>query len=167
VSKGSDDPPFLLEKSNQLEKRTNVSEPPSSYTFSRGYLVSSLLLSDSSHPLEEREDKDGEKIALAKEVKYAGFNLLLLSPSLSEDSRSLYFNGTLVTNGGGGGVITSRPLSSEERRCGGLSNGKDGQGGSEWPNVKQGTRSLDNILRTLSPSHTEADVVNHLFDLLT
>lgn len=72
-----------------------------------------------------------------------------------------------VTNGGAGGIITTRPLSDEERHCGGISNGIDGKDANEWPKVKHGIHSLGNLLKSLSRSHTEADVVNHLFDILT
>jgi len=60
---------------------------------SRGYIVSSFLLSDSSHPLEDEVGK-----ILPQDAKFAGFNLLLLAPTI-QSTNSLRFDASLVTNG--------------------------------------------------------------------
>jgi uncharacterized protein with NRDE domain len=148
-------------------KRTNITEPAqTTYTSSRGHLASSFLLSDSeppSRPLEDVLDK-----IVPPDAKFPGFNLLLLAPSWSsKQGERLSFDAVWVTNDGAGGAVSTRPLSDEERHCGGISNGIDGQGGNEWPKVKHGVHALCNLMKQpLSRSHTEAGVVDHLFDIL-
>jgi len=123
-------------------------------------LVSSFLLSDSGRPFSDELEKFNRQ-----DTKFAGFNLLLLSPSL-RDSEKLSFDATLVTNHGAGGIITSRPLSADERQGGAMSNGVDGQGGDEWPKVQQGVQSLTNFLKELAPDTNETELTNSLFELL-
>lgn len=123
-------------------------------------MVSSFLLSDSGTSFSDELKKFNEQ-----DTKFAGFNLLLLSPSL-HDQEKLSFDAALVTNHGAGGVITSRPLSADERKSGAMSNGIDGQGGNEWPKVQQGVQSLDNFLRELSADTNEGELTNGLFELL-
>jgi hypothetical protein len=57
--------------------RTNIAEPSTlnGYSTSRGSLVSSFLLSRSTHPL---QDEIGTIVP--QDASYAGFNLLLLEP---------------------------------------------------------------------------------------
>jgi uncharacterized protein with NRDE domain len=128
---------------------------------SRGYIVSSFLLSDSSHPLEDEVGK-----ILPQDAKFAGFNLLLLAPTI-QSTNSLRFDASLVTNGGGGGIISSRSLSMEERSSGGFSNGVDGKGGAEWPKVQHGLQDFKTVLQTLSPDVEETELTDRLFQLLT
>jgi len=149
-----------INRTGRVALLTNITEPAATYASSRGHLTSSFLLSQSSHPLGDEVGK-----IIPGEAKYAGFNLLLLAPS-SVNAESIHFDASFVTNGGGGGVITARPLSDQERHCGGISNGIDGKGASEWPKVKHGVCALSNLLSTLSPSSSEDDAVNHLFDIL-
>lgn len=59
-----------------VNNRTNITERPNSFTSSRGHLVSSFLLSDSSSPLEDEVGK-----VVSSDAKFAGFNLLLLAPT--------------------------------------------------------------------------------------
>jgi hypothetical protein len=90
-------------------------------------------------------DLTSEAAALTgRTTPYAGFNLLLLEPSSS--APTLTYDALLVSNGGGGGSIESRPLTDAERACGGLSNGVDGRGGEEWPKVVQGRDELRSVL---------------------
>lgn len=103
---------------------------------------------------------------------YAGFNLLLLSPSHSVAdtdgaSPGLSFEAAYVTNLGGGKGLMSRELSDAERRCGGLSNGVDGHGAAQWPKVQHGTRLFENVLQAITPETTDMDLVERLFGLLT
>jgi uncharacterized protein with NRDE domain len=128
------------------------------YSTSRGHLVSSFLLSDSSSPL---EDQIG-KIA-PRDAKYAGFNLFLLAPSSSTSST---FDASFVSNNGGGGTITSRSLSDHERRSGGMSNGILGNGPNEWPKVQYGIEKLKPLLAIITPETKDAEVAEHLFKLL-
>jgi len=128
---------------------------------SRGYLASSYLLSDPARSLNDELGKFSQQ-----DTKFAGFNLLLLSPPLQK-SHALSFDAAFVTNHGAGGAIQSRPLSSDERLAGGMSNGIDGQGGSAWPKVHHGVRSLNEYLGTLSSETEEAELTDCLFELLT
>lgn len=101
---------------------------------------------------------------------YAGFNLLVLSPSASTGDlgpRPVSLDGAFLTNSGGGGTIVARMLSDEERRCGGMSNGIDRHGANEWPKVQHGMRALRSLLDELPQRAAESEIVEHLFELLT
>jgi uncharacterized protein with NRDE domain len=100
---------------------------------------------------------------------YAGFNMLLLSPSSIEPDGPFEYDALYVTNHGAGGKISSRKLTTSERRCGGLSNGVDGQGAETWPKVQVGISALENavFLSDETPDKIEeARLINRLFDLL-
>jgi hypothetical protein len=106
--------------------------------------------------------------AFRQDTRYAGFNLLLLSPRWEETaetpapaprlltSASLRFEACLVTNHGQGGDIAKRSLTASERACGGVSNGIDGRGAESWPKIRQGLRAmqelLDDLIVTKTPS---------------
>jgi len=160
---------FGLNRSGKVALLTNITEPPQEFSSSRGNLVSSFLLSDVSS-----FSSSSSSSTLATEIpriyprtaKYAGFNLLVLAPE-PDLSGSLQFDALLVTNGGAGGDISSRPLSPEERACGGLSNGIDGQGATEWPKVKEGVREFASVLQALPPDFKETELTDILFQLLT
>lgn len=131
-------------------------------TSSRGYLVSSYLLSDPARSLD-----DEVQTLTGQDTQYSGFNLLLLSPSSQHGAQSLNYDAALVTNHGAGGAIESRPLTSAERSTGGISNGVDGQDAHEWPKVQRGIQSLKGFLGTLPTDIKEADLTDRLFELLT
>lgn len=137
---------------------TNITEEYRTYGSSRGDLVASFL---SSTSLEE----DVHSL-IPYDAKYAGFNLLLLAPSASGE-HDLSFDGTYVTNHGGGGTIIVRPLTDTERRCGGMSNGIDGKGAEAWPKVQHGLHSFKSIMNAVSPSTPEKELADNLFELLT
>jgi uncharacterized protein with NRDE domain len=152
------------------KKRTNISETrPTEMASSRGHIVSSFLRSDSPHPL--NDDQIGKFIP--KDAKYAGFNLLLLAPTTSTTTNqststcTLSFDGSIVSNGGANGPITSRTLTPDERHCGGISNGVVPDGGDDWPKVTRGVQSLNQRLKSITPDVPEMEVVNRLFELLT
>lgn len=174
-------PPFLY--SDVLPtNRTNITEPGAYYASSRGTLVSAFLA-------DPRGDLDlaGATTALtAQDAAYAGFNLLLLEPlspfpitgpasttATDTDSATLAYDARLLTNGGGGGPIRARTLSDDERACGGISNGVDGEGGDAWPKVVHGRAALRSILDEGSagegPKIADADshLADQLMDLLT
>jgi len=140
---------------------TNITGPPSEMGSSRGDLVSSFLLSDPACSFDDELARFNQQ-----DAKFAGFNLLLLSPSL-RDPRSLSLDAALVTNHGAGGRIKCRPLSPDERLAGGMSNGVDGQGGNEWPKVQHGIKSLNEYLGALPVDIKEVELTDHLFELLT
>lgn len=139
--------------------RTNITEPVKAFKSSRGYLTSSFLLLDSSHPL---EDEVGGIIP--QDAQFAGFNLLLLAPA-SQPDEQLRFASLFVTNHGAGGPVTSRPLSSGEQSCGCVSNAVDGDSPG-WPKVQHATQEFDAVLQALSPETTETELTGRLFDLL-
>ncbi|KAG1727163.1 NRDE protein-domain-containing protein [Suillus paluster] len=137
---------------------TNITEEYRTYGSSRGDLVASFL---SSTSLEE----DVHSL-IPSDAKYAGFNLLLLAPS-ARGEHDLSFDGTYVTNHGGGGTIVVRPLSDAERRCGGMSNGIDGKGAETWPKIQHGLHSFKAIMNAVLPSTPEKELADNLFELLT
>ncbi|KAF9451858.1 hypothetical protein P691DRAFT_806522 [Macrolepiota fuliginosa MF-IS2] len=185
---------FGLNRAGRVALLTNITETPKSFTSSRGYLVSSFLLSDSSHPLEDEVGK-----IVPQDAKFAGFNLLLLAPApLSSSSapekieitegrvgerepekekalvksrkQKLAYDAIFVTNHGAGGRLNTRRLTSAERFCGCMSNGIDGQGGDEWPKVQRATRDFKEVLKSLSTDGTprsEKELIESLFDILT
>lgn len=130
-----------------FENRTNITEAHDTYEISRGYLVSSLLLPSSSG------DSTKEEIQklLGLESRFAGFNLLVFVPRISESgsegSWRLSYEVTKLSNNGGGNPIISRVLATEERKGGAMSNGIDGKGGDEWPKVQDAIRSLREVLK--------------------
>lgn len=103
-------------------------------------------MSKSNHPL---EDELGTIVS--PDSVFAGFNLLLLAPSLRPDSNSISYDALYVTNHGGGGVLTSRSLTPSERACGCMSNGVDGKGADEWPKVRHAIDDFTAVLHTLQP----------------
>lgn len=109
------------------------------------------------------EDELGQIVS--PDAKYAGFNLLLLAPTLGS-AETVQYDSLLVTNHGGGGTLTSRGLQPGERACGGISNGIDNAGANEWPKLLHATKDLDTVLQTLTPGATESELTEHLFKLL-
>jgi len=154
-----------LNRSGRVAILTNITEPPKKYASSRGELASSFLLPKTSTAfLRDEVDK-----LVAENGRFAGFNLLLLAPRLehTEGWRKLRFDSGFVTNSGGGGRITARGLTDAEMRCGGLSNGIDCAGASEWPKVKKGTQALQDVLETSAEGISDAELSERLFQLLT
>jgi len=151
----------------RIFSRTNITEPAKRYNTSRGHLVSSFLLSESSHSVQDEVTKN-----TPKDAKFAGFNLLLLAPT-RDSNGSIEYDSLFVTNHGGGGTFTSRPLSSKEHSCGGISNGIDGAGADLWPKVQHATEDFDVVVHQNLPSdankppQTEPELVEQLFQLLT
>lgn len=173
------------------KNRTNITELPNSFTSSRGHLVSSFLLSDSSSPLEDEVGK-----VVSPDAKFAGFNLLLLAPAppsvstipketleahereleltaeettVHSRDQKLSYDAMLVTNHGGGGPLQARRLIPTERACGCISNGIDGKGGNEWPKVRRAVSSFDDVLKNYSPNSdlvSENLLVEKLFGIL-
>ncbi|TFK52384.1 DUF833-domain-containing protein [Heliocybe sulcata] len=149
-----------INTSGKIALLTNITEAYGNYSSSRGHLVSSYLQSSTSRSLQ-----DETRRIVEEDGRYAGFNLLLLAPT--SHGEQLTFDGSFVTNHGGGGEIAARSLSDQEKRCGGLSNGIDGSGASDWPKVKHGTKELDDLLRSDPGDLAEVDISEHLFQLLS
>ncbi|GLB38715.1 putative transport and Golgi organisation 2 [Lyophyllum shimeji] len=151
---------FGVSRTGKVALLTNITEPVKPYNFSRGYLASSFLLSDSTGPLEDQVAQ-----IVPQDAQFAGFNLLLFAPAAPRPDGLLHFDSLLVTNHGSGGIVTSRPLSADERFCGCVSNAVDGLN-TGWPKVKHATREFDAVLQTLSSETTDADLTDRLFELL-
>ncbi|KAH9949783.1 DUF833-domain-containing protein [Amylocystis lapponica] len=155
-----------INRAGRIALLTNITEPPGKYGTSRGTLVSSFLLPPSPGTSFHHEVDN----IVALNTKFAGFNLLLLSPNYSTDDhgvRRLSFDAMFVTNSGGGGTISARALSGEEKHCGGISNGIDRHGGSEWPKVRHGTRAFGDILECMTEDLGESELAERLFELLS
>ncbi|KZT09177.1 DUF833-domain-containing protein [Laetiporus sulphureus 93-53] len=146
-----------LSRSGRVAIITNITEPPSQYDSSRGDLTSSFLLP--KKPTMTLREEIHE--LTSRNTKFAGFNLLLLSPRAESDPRAnkLSLDAAIATNCGGGGRIIARELTYEERRCGGISNGVDHHGANEWPKVKHGVQALQDIL---SSDFDESKLVEQL-----
>ena len=65
-------------------------------------------------------------------------------------------------------MITSRPLSNEERCVGGVSNGIDTLDGQSWPKVMHGRDTLASVLakRKGKEDYSEDELIEELFSLL-
>lgn len=154
---------------------TNITEPIRKYATSRGELVSHFLLPKTPKQQSLQAEIDAF-LGAHRERAYAGFNLLVLEPTLGtppesegevRSGPSLSFDGAFLTNSGGGGTITGRMLSEAERHTGGMSNGIDGRGADEWPKVQHGREALRSLLRGLPDDASEAQIADRLFALLT
>lgn len=125
---------------------------------------------------------------MSSPADYGGFNMVLFSPRLSSTSdnqdgaagsaaaegerldlpRAVTYDAAFVTNSGAGGLITSRPLRSEERHAGGVSNGVDSLDGKDWPKVQTGVACLSQLLfqDAAGTSMSEEALVDRLFEML-
>ncbi|KAH9924345.1 DUF833-domain-containing protein [Epithele typhae] len=158
-----------INRTGRIAVLTNITEPYRKYASSRGDLTSSFLLPQTPGvPLSEEIDAF---LAANRGRAYAGFNMLLLSPSTTPPARpgTLDLDAALLTNSGGGGALTARPLTDDERSCGGLSNGliDRAPGEPEWPKVQHGRVAFREMLASLAEDTAEAEVVERLFALLT
>ena len=145
--------------------RTNITEEAGQYNSTRGDLVSSFLHPDPPNITFQQHTDD----LISKNISYAGFNELLLSPTFTADTKGVTrvsYDAAFVTNSGGGGRISVRKLTGAERQCGGISNGVDGHGADSWPKVKQGTKLLSDVLKLIGPRTTDAELSEHLFSIL-
>ncbi|KAH8113482.1 NRDE protein-domain-containing protein [Phellopilus nigrolimitatus] len=153
---------FGINRAGRIALLTNITEQGGSYTSSRGHLVSSFLLPDAPDIEEFTKTLTNDPSAL-----YAGFNLLLLSPSREANDVCLTYDGCLVTNSGGGGSITARRFRPEERRVGGVSNGIDGANEIAWPKVTKGEACLKELLYEQQSALSERELIDGLLDMLT
>ncbi|KAI6030438.1 NRDE protein-domain-containing protein [Pisolithus orientalis] len=166
-----------LAKTGKLALLTNITEDTAlKFPQSRGHLVASFLANPPSS-LTDLTDIEQYLRGLVGPfdltdeggARYAGFNLLLLSPRVTCSSASpsplISYEAYLATNRGASGQITYRPLTHVERQYGGLSNGSDGYGGKEWIKVKKGLEILRTVVK--GPDHSEDKIIEELFELLT
>ncbi|KAH7097632.1 DUF833-domain-containing protein [Auriculariales sp. MPI-PUGE-AT-0066] len=152
-----------INRSGNVAVLTNIREDHKHFQLSRGELASSFLLNNSTTV----EEYVGA--LTAKSPQYAGFNLLLLSPSSASKNEALKLDVALVTNHGGGGHLSHRQLTQHEHVCGGLSNAVDGS--DNWPKVADGTHILRDLISTdfsaMSHAEQDASLVNHLLRTLS
>ncbi|KAG8902808.1 hypothetical protein FRB99_004107 [Tulasnella sp. 403] len=127
-----------VNRAGKVALLTNITEPYGKYETTRGELTSSYLLS--TEPLDEYVARLTDP---GSWKSYAGFNMLLLEPCTIG---SLGYRGQYVSNGGGGGVITSRPLDDDEIACGGITNGIEALDGRSWPKLVQGKKLFSELL---------------------
>ncbi|KAF8215064.1 NRDE protein-domain-containing protein [Mycena galopus ATCC 62051] len=144
----------LAPQTGRLALLTNITEPYQTHSTSRGSLASAFLLAPPHAPLEE----------LFPQAAYAGFNLLVLEADDTSPAAStkLHFRHTsLLSNGGAGGPLQSRPLRASERASGALSNGLhvSGAGGEAWPKVVQGRKLFADVLRAHDEAHDTVEPV--------
>lgn len=154
-----------LNRTGRVAVLTNITEEAGQYNSTRGELVSSFLLPDPPN-LTFQQHTDH---LISKNISYAGFNELLLSPTFTADSEGVTrvcYDAAFVTNSGGGGRISVRRVTGAERQCGGISNGVDGHGADSWPKVKQGTKLLSDVLKLIGPQTSDAELSEHLFSIL-
>ena len=55
-------------------------------------------------------------------------------------------DGSVATNSGGGGAITARPQSSNQKLIEGISNTVDRVDATDWPKLRKGSANLDVVL---------------------
>ncbi|KAJ7813097.1 NRDE protein-domain-containing protein [Mycena leptocephala] len=166
----------LTPSTGRVAVLTNITEPPQSLPSSRGALAPAFLLAEPRTPLDTLYPPD---------ASYAGFNLLVLEAeweaSSSPPSQSaaataaaslrVHFpHASLLSNGGAGGRIASRPLFPAERASGGLSNGLHvgGDGGDAWPKVVHGRALFAQAVKAHDEALRDADaaLAGRLFALL-
>ena len=140
-----------------MANRTNITEPASVWSASRGALLASFLLDDG--PVAA-----AGALLEQQETAYAGFNMMLFAP-LNAHGAPLQYEARLVTNHTGGGQIQVRELDTAECAAGGVSNGVDGRGGNMYPKICEGVASLEQAIRS---SNTDEDkLISRLLEMLT
>ncbi|KIM28439.1 hypothetical protein M408DRAFT_33261, partial [Serendipita vermifera MAFF 305830] len=144
-----------INRHGRIAMLTNITEEARRRNTSRGNLVSDFLLSSTKQTMDQYVE-ELTKTAVTEEERathqdYAGFNLMLISVA-SEDNASepAKPGGTvrrprmaLVTNYGGGGVLSARWLDEQESALHGISNGVDHKTMHLWTKVKEGQDSLE------------------------
>ncbi|KAG9078051.1 hypothetical protein FRC06_008557 [Ceratobasidium sp. 370] len=138
-----------VNKKGDVAVLTNITELIGTFESSRGELASNFLKpapAGDSSPDEPTPARLSRYLASVstEQRRYAGFNLLVLSPSSRSDG-TVEYQGAMVTNSGGGGDIIARPLTQVESFCGGVSNADDSARPpqevgetNDWPKVLQG-----------------------------
>lgn len=156
--------------------RTNITEPYATYDTSRGSLCSSFLLDP---PPEAQALRNEFTSLVPPETKFAGFNLLLLSPEhppVQTGAPVVSYEALFATNNGGGGNIVSRTITKAdisaalgaEGVCDCFSNGADAHGGADWPKVIRGKDEFARILASNPKQRGEEEkLVEELLGMLS
>jgi len=148
-----------INRKGRIAVLTNITETPGLYRTSRGELPTDFLLPPASKF--ETLDDYIEHHTTPPFKSYAGFNLLLMAPL---SGTPLQYQCARMTNSGGGGRLTARPLRDDERAHGAMSNGVDGAPGGEWPKVIEGRDRLSHVM---NKKLDEEGLIEALFDALT
>ncbi|KAF8334735.1 NRDE protein-domain-containing protein [Cantharellus anzutake] len=151
-----------INRAGQIGFLTNIIEPSDGKKFavSRGSFAQEYLSHHDSTPspllryLSEHYDGD------TTHLESAGFNFTLFAPKPSRSSGWEY-EAALLTNHGGHGRLTYRPISADECHCGGISNAIDGspvdglgQTGP-WPKTDVGRARFEGILKARKSSSSD------------
>ncbi|KIY68189.1 hypothetical protein CYLTODRAFT_421859 [Cylindrobasidium torrendii FP15055 ss-10] len=173
-----------INRAGRIAVLTNITEAYTTYDTSRGSLCSSFLLD----PPPEAQTLANEFTSLvAPDTKFAGFNLLLLSPVSAPSSQTteygaahsltVSYEALFATNNGGGGDIVSRTITKEdisaipnaEGVCDCFSNGADAHGGADWPKVIRGKKEFAEILGSIGreTQKSEDELVEELLGMLS
>jgi uncharacterized protein with NRDE domain len=110
----------------------------------------------------------------SSDLKFGGFNLLLLSPSPCPNSTAIatpdstHYRSNLLSNNGSKGQIISAPSLSSDERVGAISNAPWlGTESADWPKVDRGKCLLKEILETVEREHAdEEELVERLFGMM-
>ncbi|QRV92791.1 Ser/Thr-rich protein T10 in DGCR region [Ceratobasidium sp. AG-Ba] len=145
---------------------TNITELIGKFVSSRGELVSKFLKSTSSP--DSHLSQYFSSLVTEQRV-YAGFNLLALSPKSRGDG-TIEYEGSIITNSGGGGKIAARPLTEDESSCCGLSNSNDCaeprvDENPDWPKLSEGKSLFKEIVG--SENWKEDELLETLFDMMS
>ncbi|KAJ7133546.1 NRDE protein-domain-containing protein [Mycena epipterygia] len=165
----------LAPASGRVALLTNITEPtPAQPLASRGDLVPAFLLAGDA-PL----TTEALGTLYPPEAKYAGFNLLVLSPEwgppasgtptpapgAADAPRHLRFaHAARVSNAGARGRVAVRALRPDERAHGGMSNGKPD--GDAWPKVVRGRALFAEAIGGVTEETQDAALTARLFALL-
>ena len=77
-------------------------------------------------------------------------------------------DGSVITNSGGGGVITARPLSSNEKHIEGISSAVDRVNATDRPKLRKGHAKLGVVLTgDVAPRMSPERLAEELFTALT
>ncbi|PVF97677.1 hypothetical protein CPB86DRAFT_785632 [Serendipita vermifera] len=165
-----------INRHGRIAMLTNITEEARTRNTSRGNLVSDFLLSSKKDTMEQHVNALTE-IPTTEEERiihrdYAGFNLLLISVAEEDGAPEPTGDGAvrrprmaLVTNSGGGGVLSARWLDEKETALHGVSNGIDGVTMHLWTKVKEGEECLKEAIN--APHLVEDELCEHIFSVLS
>ncbi|KAG8700146.1 hypothetical protein FRC09_006146 [Ceratobasidium sp. 395] len=145
-----------INKRGDIAVLTNITELIGKYESSRGELASNFLTMESlngSLPDKSSPTPLSQYLTslLEGQRRYAGFNILLLSPKPTSDN-SIQYEGAIATNSRGGGDIVARSLVDRESLCGAISNSDDNaqpplaDKTNEWPKISEGRSRFQEII---------------------
>jgi len=164
-----------INRHGRIAMLTNITEEARKRNTSRGNLVSDFLMSSTKETMDQHLEAL-TMTALTEEERaehrdYAGFNLMLISVASEDDAQVKDGSAVrkprmaLVTNSGGGGVLSARRLDEHETCLQGVSNGVDGKTMDLWTKVKEGENALEAAIKP--PYKDEETFIERLFAILS